>query len=193
MSGFQERRVGIHLGSASEVVVSSDDLHGAIPLDLSYTTKQHQREGGKFVSANLEVLLRDFERQLAEVTQECERATQRQAALQQTVTALRGLARLNGHVIPAEADNLNIAPDAFVGMSIKQATVTYLQLVREPRTNRQIVEALTRGGITSEAANFSKTVRAVLLRDLENEETRILTWDAPYWGLREWVLPLEEN
>jgi hypothetical protein len=145
------------------------------------------------MSANLQALLNDFERQLAEATQERERATQREVALQQTVNALRGLARLNGHVIPATPEQLDIAPDAFVGMSIKQATVTYLNLVRERQTNRQIVEALTRGGITSEAANFSKTVRAVLLRDLENEETRVLTWEAPYWGLREWeALPLSE-
>jgi hypothetical protein len=139
--------------------------------------------------------LRDFERRLTEATQEREQAEARESALRQTVEGLRRLSRLNGEppAEPAEPAGPIIAENAFTGMSIKQAAIAYLQLVGERQTNRQIVTALERGGITSEAANFSKTVRAVLLRDLENEETGVLTWEAPYWGLREWeALPLPE-
>jgi hypothetical protein len=137
-------------------------------------------------------LLHYFEQQLGEVSHERLRLEERESALRQTVEGLRRIAQLNGSPKPTKPDAPEIAPDAFVGLSIKHAAVAYLRLVGIPQTNRQIVDALPRGGITSQAANFAKTVRAVLLHDLDSENG-LLTWDAPLWGLREWALPLEGN
>lgn len=139
---------------------------------------------------DLQALRREFEQRLVQVTQEREKLEETESALLQAVESLLRVERLNGSPAPApEPDDSLIQSDQFLGMSIKGATVEYLRLVGAPQTNRQIVDALLRGGITSQSANFAKTVRAVLLHDLEKAEP-LLTWNAPLWSLREWVLPL---
>jgi hypothetical protein len=139
-----------------------------------------------------QALLRDFERQLADVSQERERLEERESALRQTIAGLRRIVHLNGSPVSVP-DTSEVAPDAFKGMPIKQAAIAYLRLVGQPQTNRQIVTALQHGGIKSESKRFAKTVRSILLRDLEGNNP-VLSWDAPHWSLRDWeVLPLSPN
>ena len=166
-------------------------LDGETLLICLITRNTAKRKGELFMT-DPRALLDYFEQQLDEVTQEREKLDERESALRQTVEGLRRIARLNGHTAPQpEGPAVVIAPNQFRGLSIKDAAVAYLRLANAPQTNRQVVEAIQRGGITSTARNFTKMVRNILLRDLESDSP-VLSWNAPHWSLREWeVLPLQ--
>lgn len=131
-------------------------------------------------------LLADFEAELVHVTSERARLDKREAALRKTIAGLRELISLNGGTPPASpTSEVVIPPNHFDGLTITDAATEYLLMAGKPQTNRQIVEALTKGGITSTAKDFSSTVRAILLREHEKPDGT-LVWDVPNWYLREW-------
>jgi hypothetical protein len=62
---------------------------------------------------------------------------------------------------PAPADE----PGPYAIPGLYQAAEAYLRTVGEPRTSREIAEALQAGGYRTRARNFSATVRTTLRRD----------------------------
>jgi hypothetical protein len=76
---------------------------------------------------------------------------------------------------------VDIADDAFHGMSIADATKKYLGIVRRKKSTKEIMEALENGGLPSSAYN---TVYAVLRR--REEQVGDIVKVGSDWGLAEW-------
>lgn len=79
------------------------------------------------------------------------------------------------------AESIDIAEDAFHGMSIADATKKYLSMVKRKRSTKEIMEALEDGGLPSSAYN---TVYAVLRR--REEQVGDIVKVGNDWGLAEW-------
>jgi len=69
-----------------------------------------------------------------------------------------------------------------------------LRWIDEPQTNRQVAEALLKGGVKSDAGNFASTLRSVLLKKQDKQNGQVV-WLDNKWHLREWILdmPPEER
>lgn len=74
-----------------------------------------------------------------------------------------------------------IAPDAFFGKSIPDATVTHLRNVRKKLSTQAIIDALVTGGLPASKYN---TVYAILRRR-ENQVGDIINMQGE-WGLAAW-------
>jgi hypothetical protein len=139
-------------------------------------------------------LLAEFEEELSVIDNEQIKLAKRAQALRMAIAGVRQMISLNGGTAPAEPETATIAEDAFTDMSIKDAAIAYLRTVGKPQTNREIADALIKGGIKSEAGDFPSTLRAVLLReDKKAEEDRELYWELPHWHLSEWPKENNEN
>jgi hypothetical protein len=136
---------------------------------------------------DIEALLRTFEEELAGIIHDQEKLARKRSALEQTIGGMQTLLSLNGDRAPVVEPKIFIAKDAFVGLTITEAAIAYLHLIGKPQTNREVADALVRGGIASTASDFASTVRSILLRDHERPDGS-LRWDVPNWELREWNL-----
>jgi len=74
--------------------------------------------------------------------------------------------------------------DSFFRMTVPQAIKTFLNMVKRPRTAKQITEALDLGGLTHQAKNLYATVYPTLLRMEKNEE--VVRVSNGEWALAEW-------
>ena len=77
-----------------------------------------------------------------------------------------------------------LAPDAFFRMSVPDAIKGYLNVVKRPKTAKDITEGLQQGGLTTKAKNLYATVYPTLLRMEEGGEVVRVT--KTEWGLTEW-------
>jgi hypothetical protein len=77
-----------------------------------------------------------------------------------------------------------LAPDAFFRMSVPDAIKGYLNIVKRPKTAKDITEGLQQGGLTTKAKNLYATVYPTLLRMEEGGEVVRVTKNE--WGLTEW-------
>lgn len=73
----------------------------------------------------------------------------------------------------------------FVDMSLIQAVVKLLRFVKIPLSNRQISEALLRGGYKTAAHDFTDTVRSTL-KQYKAPKGEML-WLDNKWELKEWI------
>ncbi|HEV7239308.1 MAG TPA: hypothetical protein VGQ36_08720 [Thermoanaerobaculia bacterium] len=65
---------------------------------------------------------------------------------------------------PSAAAAFTLGPNT--GCSLYEAAALYLETAGEPRTHREIAEALRAGGYPTRAANFPASVRTMLQRSL---------------------------
>jgi hypothetical protein len=153
----------------------------------------------KIEGADMKELLTRLETDLKETLEQRTTLDKKAVALQKTIAGIRELIGLNDNsefvqFTPiSEVSVRIIAPNQFAGMTITQAAVAYLRWIDEPQTNRQVAEALLKGGIKSNAQNFPSTLRSVLLK--KQEKNSPVVWLDTKWHLREWILemPPEER
>jgi len=93
--------------------------------------------------------------------------------------------------IPAPAKSEPIArfprlipPDAFFRMPVPEAIKKYLNIVKRPKTAKEITGGLQQGGLTTKAKNLYATVYPTLLRMVQSGEVVRVTKNE--WGLTEW-------
>ena len=145
-------------------------------------------------------LLTKLETDLNETLEQRTTLDKKAVALQKTIAGIRKLIGLNDNsefvqFTPiSEASVRIIAPNQFAGLTITEAAVTYLRWIDEPQTNRQVAEALLKGGVKSDAQNFPSTLRSVLLKKQGKQNSPVVWFDTK-WHLREWILdmPPEER
>ncbi|HTQ60137.1 MAG TPA: hypothetical protein VMI32_07940 [Candidatus Solibacter sp.] len=77
-----------------------------------------------------------------------------------------------------------LAPDAFFRKSVPDAIKGYLNIVKRPKTAKDITEGLQQGGLTTKAKNLYATVYPTLLRMEESGEVVRVTKNE--WGLTDW-------
>ncbi len=93
------------------------------------------------------------------------------------------------HLPVEDGDSTNEIPrivsSPYRGMSIVEAATTYLVKKGRPASNKEIAAELKRGGIQTNAVNFSNTIGGVLTRESKNPESRIVRGKR-VWELKEW-------
>ncbi len=72
----------------------------------------------------------------------------------------------------------------FLGMTIPEATKKYLGIAMEPKTPKEIADALTLGGVHSKSADFGNIVRSTLSR--RGKEFGVESFGDGRWGLSDW-------
>lgn len=77
-----------------------------------------------------------------------------------------------------------IEPDAFFRMTVSDSIKKYLNIVKRPKTAKDIVEGLQQGGLTTKAKNLYATVYPTLLR--MEEGGIVVRVTSTEWGLAEW-------
>jgi hypothetical protein len=77
-----------------------------------------------------------------------------------------------------------ISADAFFRMSVPDAIKKYLNIIKRPKTAKEITAGLQQGGFTTKAKNLYATVYPTLLRMEEAGEVVRVT--KAEWGLTEW-------
>ncbi len=90
-----------------------------------------------------------------------------------------GTSGYSGYVAP------EVPSGAFLGKSVREATILYLSLIKRNQTTREIAAALQAGGMESTSKNFTEMVGTVLYQIMKKAGGAILRiGDA--WGLAEW-------
>lgn len=103
------------------------------------------------------------------------------AKLQATREGIVELMTLDGSVPTGSGGGGKIAHDAFLGMSIPDATKKYLSITRQKKDTQAIIDALEQGGLTR---SVYATVYAVLRRR-EKQVGDIINIKGD-WALAEW-------
>lgn len=88
------------------------------------------------------------------------------AALEEVLGIAPTAAPVNASTPPAEPP----APGPYATGSLYEAVADYLVEIGEPRTARQIAEALLAGGYPTRARDFTATVRTMLQRELSTRQ-----------------------
>lgn len=78
-----------------------------------------------------------------------------------------------------------IPAGAFLGKSIPEAALLFLEIVKRKATSKEIMEALKRGGMESTSTNFQGIVHACLDR-YRKAGGEIVKLDRSTWGLAKW-------
>jgi hypothetical protein len=88
---------------------------------------------------------------------------------------------------PPAANDLpkEVTPGVFHGMSVSEATRTFLEMRKTKQRVKVICEALTRGGIESDSKNFYGNVYTVLQRN-----PNVFAQRGKAWGLTGWYKTL---
>ncbi len=77
-----------------------------------------------------------------------------------------------------------LAPDTFFRMTVPQAIRELLNILKRPKSAKEITAALESGGLTHQSKNLYATVYPTLLRmEKANEVVRVGNRE---WGLSEW-------
>jgi hypothetical protein len=107
----------------------------------------------------------------------------KKAQLDSAIQAIRGISNLGvlAGTIPT-AQNGTVPPDAFLGMSIPEATKKLLGIVRKRLATPDIVRMLSQGGLPEPAYNTAYAV----LRRRQQQVGDIININGD-WGLREWT------
>ncbi len=84
----------------------------------------------------------------------------------------------------APADGNQGQDKPYLGMSILEASRSYLQRVKEPKTPGEIAEALRMGGVHSRSGDFNGIVRTTLFK--RGSEAKIEKFGGGKWGLQDW-------
>ncbi len=80
--------------------------------------------------------------------------------------------------------SFRLQQDTFFRMSVPDAIKKYLNIVKRPKTAKDITAGLDSGGLTHQAKNLYATVYPTLLRmEKANEVVRVGKGE---WGLAEW-------
>ena len=77
-----------------------------------------------------------------------------------------------------------LAPDAFFRMNVPDAITAYLNIVKGPRSAKDITEALKQGGLITRAKDLYQTVFPTLTR--MEKKGQIAKLNNGDWGLAEW-------
>jgi hypothetical protein len=88
-------------------------------------------------------------------------------------------------LVDTSNDLAEIPVDAFKGLSVVEASIKFLRIVKRPQKTPQIVEALTKGGFESKSAFFSESVRSTL-RSASKSPKKGIIWKDNFWQLAEW-------
>jgi len=84
-----------------------------------------------------------------------------------------------------------IEQDAFFRMTVSDSIKKYLNIVKRPKTAKDVVEGLQQGGLTTKAKNLYATVYPTLLRMAEGGIVVRVT--DTEWGLSEWYPGARKN
>ena len=110
-------------------------------------------------------------------------------SMRQVLAAVSGIpqAAANTPVGPAGTPSLapaSVTPDAFFGLSIGDAAIRYLQIVKRQQSTREIADALVDAHYPHTSQNFVNTVNTALYRRSKDEEDVIRI--GRNWALAEW-------
>ena len=83
----------------------------------------------------------------------------------------------------AVSSAVQISEDEFFRMSIPDAVVKLLQIMKKPQQARSIVDALQNGGMLSNAKNFASNVQTAIGR---LKDSNVIASTPAGWGLVEW-------
>jgi hypothetical protein len=101
---------------------------------------------------------------LAGLREQREKLALELARVERAIAALEG--SLDGSAVPAAAAAAVASPARpYESLTLYEATVHYLRTVNEPRTSRQIAEALHAGGFRTRAQRFPSIVATMLGRE----------------------------
>ena len=78
-----------------------------------------------------------------------------------------------------------VPDDAFFKMSMVDATIKYLHMVKKKKSTKDIALVLEQGGFAHESKNFYVTLWNVLSRESKNENSPIIKVKT-FWALRDW-------
>lgn len=78
-----------------------------------------------------------------------------------------------------------VESDSFFGMTVIDATVKYLRMVKKKQSIVEIARALEAGGLTHAASDFTATVRSMVHRESTKGDV-IVKVGRGEWGLKEW-------
>jgi hypothetical protein len=99
-------------------------------------------------------------------------------AMIQSLTAIAGNQAVSGAgSVPGEID-----ATTFYGMTIADASLKYLRIVKRPQAAPDIAAGLERGGLAHESKNFANTVYATLQR-VNERNGEIIRLPGRKWGL----------
>ena len=90
------------------------------------------------------------------------------------------------HTTPTlvSGSSMSLSPDAFFGMSIAEAAVKYLSVVKRQQRSREIAEALETAGYHHTSTNFTNTVNTALYRRAKDDGDVVRI--GRNWALAEW-------
>ena len=100
----------------------------------------------------------------------------------QAIRAVANLGSLGSAAVQTPTPNGTIPSDAFLGMSIPEATKKLLGIVRKRIGTPQIIELLAQGGLPAPAYNTAYAV----LRRRQQQVGDIINISGD-WGLKEWT------
>ncbi len=94
------------------------------------------------------------------------------------------LPAINVAIRGSSGDGQTIAPDAFFSMSVVDAAVKYLDIVKKPQSLKDVTTALEKGGLIHQSKKFETTVYAMLSR-AEKRGDRVRRFHKN-WALASW-------
>lgn len=121
---------------------------------------------------------------LAQLRQQREKLTQELARVEKAIAALEGSfdeSRVAAAAAPA------IPPYAY--LTLYEAAAHYLASANEPRTSRQIADALRAGGFKTRSQRLASTVATMLVRKEARLSGIKRTRDKKKWMYRRWRSP----
>ena len=78
-------------------------------------------------------------------------------------------------------------PDEFFNMSIIDAAVKYLSIMKKPAPAPNIAQALKAHGLLNESKTFTSTVYSILYRESQRPDGRVVkVANTNHWGLADW-------
>lgn len=124
---------------------------------------------------------------------------ERRAKLDATILAIEEMLGITGEAPSDLGQSSNtskknegkIRSDSFFGMSVGDAARKYLEIVKAPKSAKEIMQALEDGGLTHTSKHFYGTVFTALVRREKNEGD--ITKVKSEWGLTEWYPGLKKG
>lgn len=91
------------------------------------------------------------------------------------------------------AGAISLRGDEFFQMSIPDASIKYLKMVKKPQTTKEIAEALEKGGMLHGSGDFIQTVGSVINRRSKAADSEVANVKRGVWGLSEWYPGVRRN
>jgi hypothetical protein len=121
------------------------------------------------------VVLADLEAKKAQI----------ESAIQGIKTLLGASVEISGHNSPGKEKEIKF--DSFVGLGNIEATIKYLRMCKQPKTSKEIIEALEKGGLEAKYP----TISSQLSRRAANEGDIVIIGRGK-WALQEFY-PEKKN